>query len=111
MRMWEIITTGQAAAPFDQAAAQAVASSRAAAGISQTQLAARTGIDQSDLSKIERGLANPSVAMLLRIANALGGKLAIAIEMPPARETESGEDMTSTEPPHPSAQERQTASQ
>lgn len=51
---------------------QAVAAARAAAGISQKQLAALTGIDQSDISKIERGIANPSVATLDRIANALG---------------------------------------
>ena len=36
--------------------------------------------DQSDISKIERGVANPSVATLERIAAALGGRLTIAIE-------------------------------
>jgi DNA-binding XRE family transcriptional regulator len=61
------------------ASATAVASARAAAGLSQKQLAALTGIDQSDLSKIERGTANPSVATLERIAAALGGKLTISI--------------------------------
>ena len=61
------------------ASAAAAASARAAAGISQKQLAALTGIDQSDLSKIERGTANPSVATLERIAAALGGKLTISI--------------------------------
>ena len=63
-----------------QASAQAVASARAAAGISQKQLAALTGIDQSDISKIERGTANPSVATLERIAKALNGRLLITIE-------------------------------
>ena len=63
------------------ASAAAVASARAAAGISQKQLAALTGIDQSDLSKIERGTANPSVATLERIAAALGGKLTISINL------------------------------
>ena len=61
------------------ASASAVAAARAAAGISQKQLSALTGIDQSDLSKIERGTANPSVATLERIAAALGGKLIISI--------------------------------
>ena len=64
------------------AASHAVASARAKAGLSQSQLAALTGIDQSDLSKIERGIANPSVATLERIAKALGGKLTISIQMP-----------------------------
>lgn len=60
-------------------AACAVAKARAAAGISQKQLASLTGIDQSDLSKIERGASNPSVGTLRRIAEALGGKLRISI--------------------------------
>lgn len=65
-----------------QAAASAVASARAVSGLSQKQLAALTGIDQSDISKIERGVANPSVSTLERIAEALGGKLAIHIAVP-----------------------------
>ena len=68
--------------PFQSASSHAVASARAKAGISQKQLAARTGIDQSDISKIERGVANPSVATLDRIASALGGRLSITIETP-----------------------------
>ena len=63
-------------------AAHAVAAARAIAGISQKQLAELSGIDQSDISKIERGIANPSVATLDRIAKALGGQLAISIEIP-----------------------------
>lgn len=62
--------------------ARAVAEARARAGLSQKQVAALSGIDQSDLSKIERGLANPSVATLARIAKALGGNLSVHIEMP-----------------------------
>ena len=67
---------------IQKTSARAVAAARAAAGISQKQLASLTGIDQSDLSKIERGVANPSVSTLERIAMALGGKLSITIEMP-----------------------------
>ena len=61
-------------------AAAAVAAARAKAGLSQRELAARCGIDQSDISKIERGVANPSVATLERIARALGGSLMIQID-------------------------------
>ena len=64
--------------------AQAVAAARAQSGLSQTQLSALTGIDQSDLSKIERGVSNPSVATLERIAKALGGHLSISILFPTA---------------------------
>lgn len=61
-------------------AAQAVAYARAKADLSQKQLSELTGIDQSDISKIERGTYNPSVATLERIANALGRRLTISIE-------------------------------
>lgn len=64
--------------------AQAVAAARAQSGLSQTQLSALTGIDQSDLSKIERGVSNPSVSTLERIATALGGYLSINILFPDA---------------------------
>lgn len=66
----------------NQIAASAVASARALCGISQKQLATATGIDQSDISRIERGVANPSVSTLERIARALGGQLSIKIAIP-----------------------------
>ena len=63
----------------NQAVASAMASARALSGMSQKQLAAATGIDQSDISKLERGMANPSVSTLERIAKALGGRLVIQV--------------------------------
>ena len=57
----------------------AVAAARARKGYSQKELSEATGIDQSDLSKIERGVANPSVATLNRIAEALDAKLVVSI--------------------------------
>lgn len=65
---------------IQKASSQAVLSARAKAGLSQKELSELTGIDQSDILKIERGVANPSVATLERIAAALGGRLTIAIE-------------------------------
>ncbi len=61
-------------------AGNAVSSARAKMDISQKELSEATGIDQSDISKIERGAANPSVNTLNRIAEALGAKLVISIE-------------------------------
>lgn len=61
-------------------AGNAVYAARAKAGLSQSELSAITGIDQSDISKIERGCANPSVLTLSRIAAALGGKLSVLIQ-------------------------------
>lgn len=69
-------------APASNPAASAVAAARAASGLSQKQLAAISGIDQSDISKIERGVANPSVSTLERIASALDGQLTIRITIP-----------------------------
>ena len=57
----------------------AVAEARAARGLSQKELSGLTGIDQSDLSRIERGIANPSVNTLNLIAQALGATLHVSI--------------------------------
>jgi len=65
-----------------ETSARAVAYARALAGMTQKELATYSGMDQSDISKIERGIANPSVSTLERIAAALGGILAIEIKMP-----------------------------
>ena len=39
--------------------------------MTQSELAAMTGLDQADISRIERGTANPTERTLLRIAHAL----------------------------------------
>ena len=44
-------------------------------GLTQAELADRTGIDQADISRIERGAANPTERTLGRIAEALGADL------------------------------------
>ena len=59
---------------------EAVSAARARVGWSQKRLARACGIDQSDISKIERGVANPSVTTLCRIAEALGCQLRVSIE-------------------------------
>ena len=57
----------------------AILKARAKKGISQKELSDLTGIDQSDISKIERGVANPSVGTLRRLADALDAKLVISL--------------------------------
>lgn len=66
---------------YHGASAHAVMEARGKADITQKRLAELSGIDQADISKIERGIANPSVLTLERIARALGGKLIIKIKM------------------------------
>ena len=56
-----------------------VASARASKGFSQKELSDASGIDQSDISKIERGVANPSIGTLNRIAEALDSTLVISM--------------------------------
>lgn len=53
---------------------------RLALNLSQEELATKIGMDQSDLSKIEKGNANPSIKTIQRIARGLDSKLSINIE-------------------------------
>ena len=50
---------------------------RGEAGMSQSQLSQKTGITQPDISKLENGKANPSIATLKKVARALGKKLRV----------------------------------
>lgn len=49
-----------------------LAAARVSKDMTQSELAAATGIDQSDISRIERGEANPSIRTLQRLANGMG---------------------------------------
>ena len=51
---------------------------RITAGLTQKELAERIGTQQSNVSRIENGNSNPSIATLKRIAEATGTKLHIA---------------------------------
>lgn len=50
---------------------------RKESGMTQQQLSEATGINRSDISKLENGSANPSLRTLKRIAEGLGKKLEI----------------------------------
>ncbi len=56
---------------------QAMIDARIAAGLTQKELSLRSGIAQSDISKLENGNANPSLRTLQRLATAMGKKLRI----------------------------------
>ena len=45
------------------------------AGITQVELAERTGISQADISRIERGTTSPTAKTLQRIAEALNAEV------------------------------------
>lgn len=57
---------------------QALIDARKACGITQKELAERTGIAQGDISKLENGSANPSIRTLQRLAAGMGMKLQLA---------------------------------
>ena len=75
----EGISVGTTKLPINLYVANAISSARAKAGISQAELSSETGIDQSDISKLERGIGNPSVGTLNRLAQAMGMELKIQI--------------------------------
>lgn len=57
--------------------ADALISARIEKGITQKELAEMTGISQGDISRIERGTANPSIKTIQRLATALDKKVQI----------------------------------
>lgn len=59
---------------------QTIIDARNTVNMSQQELSQRTGIAQSDISKLENGNANPSIKTLRRLAEGLGMKLKIAFE-------------------------------
>jgi transcriptional regulator with XRE-family HTH domain len=56
---------------------------RQAKGFSQRELADETGINQSEISRIERGGLNPTEDTLARIGQALGARLAFVPDAEP----------------------------
>ena len=60
--------------------AESLIKAREIANITQKELAEKTGIYQADISKIERGLANPSLSTLKRLAEGMGMELQLAFK-------------------------------
>lgn len=56
-----------------------LALARKARKLNQTELATRAGLDQADLSRIERGLTAPTAPTLLKLVEALGGQLTLTL--------------------------------
>lgn len=53
----------------------AMIEARKAQNLTQKELSERTGITQADISRIENGTRNPSLAMLKRLAQGMGMQL------------------------------------
>ena len=64
---------------------KALVDARIEQNLTQTELAEITGINQADISKLERGNRNPTLNMLKKLANGLGYTL--KIEFVPKQKT------------------------
>ena len=64
---------------------QAMIEARTSRNITQKELSALTGIAQADISRIENGTRNPSLAMVKRIAAGLGMQLKLEFISTPAK--------------------------
>lgn len=62
---------------------QAIIDARKKCNMTQKELAEKTGIDQSDISKIETGNANPALSTLKRLAE--GMDMVLKLEFIPKR--------------------------
>ena len=56
---------------------RAMIDARIEQNLTQKELAARTGIDQADISKLENGTKNPSLKLLKKLAAGMGMQLKI----------------------------------
>ncbi len=70
----------------EQAIIRAIIEARQQSGLTQKELSERTGIAQGDISKLERGNANPSIRTLLRLAVGMG--MVVRLEFLPYQETQ-----------------------
>lgn len=56
---------------------RAIVDARTSQNLTQKELAERVGMNQADISKLENGTRNPSVALLKRLAEGMGMSLKI----------------------------------
>ena len=56
---------------------RALLDARIRAGMTQVELSEKSGISQADISRMEKGTRNPSIALLKRLAEAMDSTLRI----------------------------------
>ena len=56
----------------EMAVVRAIIEARTSRNLTQKELAQRTGIASSEISKLERGTRNPSIKLLQRLADGMG---------------------------------------
>lgn len=70
----------------EMAIIQAMIDARKDSGMTQKELSEKTGINQSDISKLENGTANPSLKTLRRLADGMGMVLKLEFVRPASRQ-------------------------
>lgn len=68
--------------------AKDIKAARRAVGLSQEALALQAEVDRTYVSQLERGIANPSLFVLFRLTNVLGGSLRISLEKPETKDAQ-----------------------
>jgi len=66
---------------LQQNLAKMLKEARVSRGLSQEALALEAGVDRSYVSQLERGIANPSLYILSKIAQVLCAKLELLIDL------------------------------
>ena len=69
----------------EHAIIQAIIDARQQSGMTQKELAEKTGIAQGDISKLERGNANPSIRTLQRLAAGMGMTIKLGFQPVPEK--------------------------
>lgn len=75
--------------PYAMSAGEIIRKARLEAGVSQASLARRAGTSQAAISRIERGIEEPTLARLAQILTGLGWRARIELE--PVAEHEAEE--------------------
>lgn len=93
MRNWKEVEAGfltdpETAAEFEGLRPQyeiisQIIKARSEQGLTQEELAARTGLQRSNISRLESGNYNPSIELLARVAKGLGMELHVEFRPSP----------------------------
>lgn len=70
----------------EMAVVRAIIDARNQNNLTQKELAERTGINQSEISKLENGTRNPSIKLLQKLADGMGMVLNVSFSPKPTKE-------------------------
>ncbi len=70
---------GQEVTTINQQIGTLLLKTREEMGVTQTELSKLSHVDQGDISKIERGVGNPTIAKITKLFNALGKSISLTI--------------------------------